>query len=117
MELLAIGILATLALVFVAFPLVTPRRHLYYLEDMLGLGEQRKLNYLYSQRNLVYDNIKDLKLEFEMGKLSEADFARLRDGLLGEAQDIVRQIDEAKVKQEIEDLIERDVQAHRRVKG
>ncbi len=116
MELLAVGILATLALVFVAFPLVTPRRHIYYLEDMLGLGEQKKLNYLYAQRDLVYENIKDLEQEFEMGKLSEADFTRLRDGLLAEAQEILRQIDEAQVKREIEDLIERDVRAHRRVK-
>ena len=116
MELLAVGILATLALVFVAFPLVTSRRHLYYLDDMLGLGEQKKLNYLYAQRDLSYENIKDLEQEFEMGKLSEADFTRLRDGLFAEAQVIVRQIDEAHVKREIEDLIERDVRAHRKVK-
>ena len=105
MELLAIGILATVALVYVAFPLVTPRRHLYYLEDMLGLGDQKKLNFLYAQRNLVYDNIKDLENEFEMGKLSRTDFTKLRDSLLSEAQDVVRQIDEARVKQEIEDQV------------
>jgi len=116
MELLAVGVLATVALVFVAFPLVTPRRHLYYLEDMLGLGDQKKLNFLYGQRNLVYENIKDLENEFEMGKLTEADFTKLRDGLYAEAQDVVRQIDEAHMKREIEDLIERDVKAHRRVK-
>ena len=59
MEMLAVGILSTLALVFVAWPLVTPGRHRYYLENMLGLGDQKKLNYLYSKRALVYDNIKD----------------------------------------------------------
>jgi hypothetical protein len=116
MELLVIGILATLALVFVAYPLVTPRRDVYYLEDMLGLGEQKKLNYLFAQRTLVYDNIRDLDQEHEMGKLSEADYTRLREGLLAEAQDIVREIDKAHVKREIEDLIERDVKAHRKVK-
>ena len=116
MELLAVGILATLALVFVAFPLVTPRRHIYYLEDMLGLGEQKKLNYLYAQRDLSYENIKDLEQEFEMGKLSQEDFTRLRDGLLAEAQEIVRGIDDAHARREIEDLIERDVRAHRRIK-
>lgn len=116
MELVVVGILATLALVFVAFPLITPRRHMYYLEDILGMGEQKKLNYLFAQRNLAYANIKDLELEFEMGKLSRTDFTKLRDGLLVEAQGILRQIDDAHLKREIEDLIERDVQTYRRIK-
>ena len=116
MELLVIGIMATLALVYVAYPLVAPRRHLYYLEDMLGLGDQKKLNYLYSKRDLAYENIRDLEQEFDMGKLSEEDFTRLRDGLLAETQDVLRQIDEAHVKREIDDMIERDVASHRRIK-
>ena len=116
MEMLVVGILSTLALVFVAWPLVTPRRHLYYLENMLGLGEQKKLNYLYSKRALVYDNIKDLEQEFEMGKLSREDFQRLRDDLFAEAQGIVREIDEAHIRREIDDLIEDDARQHRKVK-
>ncbi len=117
MELIAVGILAALALIFVAHPLVNPRRYMYYLEDMLGLGEQKKLNYLNAQRNLVYDNIKDLETEHEMGKLADDDYLRLRTQLFAEAQDIVRQIDEARVKREIEDLIEKDVRSHRRIKS
>ncbi|MDH3197686.1 MAG: hypothetical protein OEO21_05545 [Candidatus Krumholzibacteria bacterium] len=116
MEIIIIGLLATAALVYVAYPLVSPKRHLYYLEDMLGLGEQKKLNYLYSKRNLAYDNIKDLENEFAMGKLSEADFTRLRDGLLVEAQEVLAEIDKAHVKREIEDLIEADARDHRRIK-
>jgi hypothetical protein len=116
MELLLIGILSTLALVYVAWPLVTPRRHLYYLENMLGLGDQKKLNYLYSKRALVYDNIKDLEQEFEMGKLSEDDFQRLRDDLFAEAEVVVREIDEAHIRREIDELIEADAKQHRRIK-
>jgi len=116
METLVIGIFATLALIFVAWPLVTPRRHLYYLENMLGLGDQKKLNYLYSRRALVYDNIKDLEQEFEMGKLSEDDFQRLRDDLFAEAEVVVREIDEAHVRREIDELIENDAKQHRRIK-
>ncbi len=116
MDLIATGVLATLALVFVAYPLVTPKRHIYYLENMLGAGQQKKLNFLYAQRALVYENIKDLEGEFDMGKLSQTDFDRLRGGLLSEAEGIVRQIDEARILREIEDTIESDARKHRRVK-
>jgi len=116
MEIIAIGLLATAALVFVAYPLVSPKRQLYYLEDMLGLGEQKKLNYLYSKRNLVHDNIKDLENEFAMGKLSEADFSRLRDGLLLEAKGVLAEIESAHIKREVEDLIEADARERRRIK-
>ena len=116
MEMLVIGILSTLALVYVAWPLVTPRRHLYYLENMLGLGDQKKLNYLYSKRTLVYDNIKDLEQEFEMGKLSEEDFQRLRNDLFAEAEVVVREIDEAHIRREIDELIEKEAREHRRIK-
>jgi len=116
MDLIATGVLATLALVFVAYPLVTPKRHLYYLESLLGAGEQKKLNYLYAQRALVYENIKDLEGEHDMGKLSDADFSRLRGGLLSEAEGVVRQIDEARIRREIEETIESDARKHRRVK-
>lgn len=116
MEMLVIGLFATLALVFVAWPLVTPKRHLYYLENMLGLGDQKKLNYLYSKRALVYDNIKDLEGEFEMGKLSEEDFQRLRNELFAEAETVVREIDEAHIRREIDELIEKEAEQHRRIK-
>jgi len=117
MELIAVGIVAAVALVFVAHPLVNPRRYLYYLEDMLGLGDQKKLNYLLAQRNLVYENIKDLEAEHEIGKLAEDDYRRLRQQLFAEAQSIVHQVDEEKVKREIEDLIESDARSQRRIKS
>jgi hypothetical protein len=115
MELLAIGIISATALAFVAYPLFSPKRHLYYLEDMLGGGDQKKLAYLYSRRSVVYDNIRDLDNEFQMGKLSPADHQRLRDGLMAEAADVVRSIDEAHLRREIEDMIERDARARRKV--
>jgi hypothetical protein len=115
-ELAVIGIISAVALAFVAYPLVSPKRHLYYLDDMLGGGEQKKLAYLYSRRSVVYDNIRDLDTEFQMGKLSAADHQRLRDGLVAEAADVVRAIDDAHVRREIEDMVERDAAARRKVK-
>lgn len=116
MTIAVITILALLALALVARPLFNPRRHLYYFEEMLGGGTQKKLNYLHSRKALVYDNIKDLEMEFEMGKLAEADFKRLRMELLSEAEQIVREIDEAQIKRDLEDLIESDVRSHRKIK-
>jgi len=116
MTLLFIGLFTVLGLVVVAHPLVNPKRYVYYFEEMLGGGTQKKLNYLYSKKNLVYDNIRDLELEHEMGKLAEADFNRLRDGLLLEAEAIVKEIDEAQVRRDIEETIENEVRTHRKTK-
>ncbi|HET6348164.1 MAG TPA: hypothetical protein VFH88_03680 [Candidatus Krumholzibacteria bacterium] len=115
MALFLVGILAALAFALVVYPLVSPRRHLYYLDDMLGLGEQKKLNYLYARRSVVYDNLRDLDNEFQMGKLSDDDHQRLRDGLMAEAAQIVREIDDAHVRREVEDAIEADARSRRRI--
>jgi hypothetical protein len=115
MELFVIGLVCAAALAFVAYPLVTPKRYLYYLDDMLGLGEQKKLAYLYSRRSTVYDNLRDLDGEFQMGKLSQSDYDRLRSGLMAEAATVVQEIDEAHLRREVEDMIEGDARARRKV--
>ncbi len=117
MEVVVIAQLTAAALVFAGWPLVSPRRHLYYLEDMLAGGTQQKLNYLYAQRDVVYDNIKDLEAEHAMGKLADEDFIRLRTQLFAEAQEIIRRIDEVQVRREIESLIEEDARRRRKVKS
>jgi hypothetical protein len=116
MELFLVGILAAGAFALVVYPLVSPRRHFYYLDDMLGASEQKKLNYLYARRSVVYDNLRDLDNEFQMGKLSQADHERLRDGLMSEAAGIVKEIDEAQIRREVEDTIEADARSRRRIK-
>lgn len=116
MNFLLIGVLAAAAFAFVVYPIVSPRRHLYYLDDMLGVGEQKKLNYLYARRSVVYENLRDLDNEFQMGKLTEEDHQKLRDGLMTEAAGIVKEIDEAHIRREVEDAIEADARAQRRIK-
>jgi hypothetical protein len=111
-----IGILATLALVFVAYPLVNPRRYKYYLDDLLGSAEEKKFVYLQQKRAVVYDNIKDLDFEHAMGKLADADYERLRNGLMEEAEEVVGQIDKAQITREIDELIESEVLKRRRIK-
>jgi hypothetical protein len=111
-----IGILATLALIFVVYPVINPRKYLYYLDDLLGSSEEKKISYLHQQKSLVYDNIKDLDFEHAMGKLAESDFERLRNGLMDEAEAVVAEIDEAQIKREIDELIEREVESKRKFK-
>jgi hypothetical protein len=50
-----------------------------------------------------------------MGKLSAADHQRLRDSLMAEAAAIVQAIDEAHVRREVEDTIERDARSRRKI--
>lgn len=116
MGLFLIAVLTAAAFAFVVYPLVSPRRHLYYLDDMLGLNEQKKLNYLYAKRSVVYDNLRDLDGEFQMGKLSQEDHVRLRDGLMAEAAEVVKEIDQAKIRREVEDTIEAEARLQRRIK-
>ena len=116
MGLFLIAVLTAAAFAFVVYPLVSPRRHLYYLDDMLGLNEQKKLNYLYAKRSVVYDNLRDLDSEFQMGKLSQEDHGRLRDGLMAEAAEVVKEIDQAQIRREVEDAIEADARLQRRIK-
>jgi len=115
LELLFIGIFATLALTFVVYPVINPRKYLYFVNDLLGSGEDKKLSYLQQKKALVYDNIKDLDFEHDMGKLAENDYARLRNGLMEEAETVVKEIDKAQIKREIDELIEHEVKNKRKI--
>jgi len=116
LELFIFGIMATAALIFVVYPVISPRKYLYYLDDLLGSGEEKKTSYLQQRKTLVYDNIKDLDFEHEMGKLAQGDYQRLRAGLMEEAEIVVKEIDQAKIKREIDELIEREVRDQRKIK-
>ena len=116
MTIVIVLIIAVLSLAFVAQPLFNPRRYVYYFDEILGGKTQKQLTYLLSKKALVYDNIKDLEQEHDMGKLSDDDFNRLRNALLLEAEQVVKETDEAEMKREIEDLIENDVRSHRKIK-
>jgi hypothetical protein len=116
LELLFTGIFATAALVVVVYPLINPRKFVYYLDDLLGSRSEKKISYLQQKKALVYDNIKDLDFEQAMGKLADTDYNRLRNGLMEEAENIVREIDNARIKKDVDDLIEREVRNHRKIK-
>lgn len=116
MELILIGALSTVALAFVAYPLINPKKYVYYLNDLLGSREEKKLTYLESKKTLATDNLKDLEFEHEMRKLSDDDFGRLRDGLVSEAERIDKDIQKARIRRDIDEVIEREVRSRRKTR-
>jgi hypothetical protein len=115
MEYVLIAFLAIGALGFIMQPVVTQRKFLYYLEDMFDFGDQKQKAYLNAKKATTLENLKELDFEYEMGKLSDEDYNRLRQDYLREAQESVQGLDKLKMKEEIEQLIEADVRARRRI--
>lgn len=116
MEFMVIAFFATVALFAVAQPLFSKRKYLYYIEDIFELGDQRQRRYLDNMKATVMENLRELDFDYEMGKLSQEDYERLRQDYMAEAQTVVVQLDDLAVKEEIERLIEGDVKARRKIK-
>jgi hypothetical protein len=108
--------LTILGCAYVAYPLVSKRKYRYDFEDMFAFGDIRQLNYLNSKKAGVLANLADLNFEYEMGKLSDEDYNALREDYMEQAKAVIEQIDALKIREEIEELIESDVQYRRRTK-
>ena len=115
MEFVIATALALASIAYISQPMLTKKRFFYHLEDMFDLGDARQLNYLVSKKASILDNLKELDFENDIGKLSEEDYARLRQEYLIEAQEVVKAIDTLKVKKDIEDMIEEEVRSRRRI--
>lgn len=116
MEFLIFTLLVVAAVIVVLRPMITRKKYRFEPEDAFALGDVRRLNYLNAQKATIMENIKELDFEHEMGKLSEDDYSRLRNDYLREAQGVVAAIDQLKVQEEIEELIESEVRNRRRIK-
>lgn len=78
---IAIGIIA-----FVAYPLFGTARE--ETAESAGAFDE-----LVAQRNAAYDAIRDLDLDFQMGKLSEGDYRARRDKYVARAAHVLQEID------------------------
>lgn len=114
MELMILTLIAVAAVFFLLYPMVSRRKYRFEPEDTFSLGDVRRLNYLNAEKALILDNIKELDFEYEMGKLSDEDYASLRGDYLREAEEILADIDQLKIREEIEELIEGEVRARRK---
>jgi len=74
---------------------------------------ETELDRLLGRKAVVYSNLKDLELEYKMGRLSEGDFRRLEAGYKQEAATILQDLDRLGVAKDLDDTIERDIAARK----
>jgi hypothetical protein len=87
LEIILIAVLVIGVIAFIAYPLFnTPRTEIS--------DAPNALESLVAQRDSTYDAIRDLDFDFQMGKLSQADYAALRDKSKMRAAQILKQLDE-----------------------
>lgn len=86
LEYILIALVIVVTLAVIAYPLFTaPRGKLS--------APQNTLDPLLSQRDATYDAMRDLDFDFAMGKLSQTDYASLRDKYKARAAQLLQQID------------------------
>ncbi len=87
MEFIVIAILVVLVIGFIAYPLFTVRHE-------QAAPAANALDSLIAQRDSAYDAIRDLDFDFQLGKLSQADYELLREKYKARAALALQQIDQ-----------------------
>jgi hypothetical protein len=109
-------VFAAVSLVFVARPLFQSKKQLRYEDELFLSGGEKQLAFLKTKKQLILDNISEHEFEFAMGKLSQEDFDRLRLGCEKDLKALNKSIESFEIKKEIDDLIESEVSARRKLK-
>jgi hypothetical protein len=105
MVILACAVLVVFAGIYVLTPLFKePKGNL----DVELLAET-ELDRLLNRKNVVYRNLKDLELEYKMGRLADTDFRRLEAGYKAEAAGILEKLDQLGVDENLDEDIEKAV--------
>src|SRR5215472_18178378 len=77
-----------------ALALVTVLFIFYIQADASDLAPHRsKLDQLLERRDVIYDNLRDLRFEFRSGKYSEGDYEAMKTSLENEAALVVTEIE------------------------
>ncbi|MBI5304176.1 MAG: zinc ribbon domain-containing protein [Chloroflexi bacterium] len=111
MEYILIALVVVITLAVIAYPLFTaPRAKLSAPENALDP--------LLAQRDATYDAIRDLDFDYSLGKLSQTDYATLRDKYRTRAAQLLQQIDAASSRngEQLDAQIEAQVAQMRRAK-
>lgn len=67
--------------------------YIFYLQGNFVNGpEKTRADYLRERRDVVYENLRDLKFEYKAGKLPEIDYQKIRASLEEEAAAILAEI-------------------------
>ena len=84
MSTIACGLLLLAAFAFVFYP----QRH------TARQRHKTRLDFLREQKDVLYDNIRDLNFEYSAGKYSAEDYAALRAGLENETAAVLAEIEQ-----------------------
>ena len=94
-------------------------RPLFRRDDALesAIIEETEWDLLQRKKEVVLGNIQDLDFEYKCGKLSEADYAKVRGEMNAEAAAVLHNIDSIESTQDLDALIRREVLARRKQPG
>lgn len=71
--------------------------------------EETQWDLLQRKKEVLLGNIQDLDFEFKCGKLSDADYQKVRSEMMREAADVLAEIDRIESSQDLDALIRREV--------
>ncbi len=100
-------VLAAAVSYFVALPLLSPHKSQFKADS------NHKANDLVERKEAIYAAIKEIEFDYQMGKLSEADFKELRQQYKDEAIGLLGKIDQVQEKA----VKAKDVHATKKPKG
>lgn len=114
-------LLLGIAAAAVAWPLLQERRGQFQADLVAETqAEADPLAALYAQRDAIYQAIKELRFDYQVGKVSEADYKAFDGQLRGQAAAVLKQIDEIKKAEAdpvLDASLEAEIAALRQVNG
>jgi hypothetical protein len=79
--------------------------YVFYLPDKLFPGSPNtRAGYLRERQDAVYENLRDLNLEYKAGKLPDVDYVSLKSSLQDEAATILAEIARAETSSKLGSL-------------
>lgn len=114
-------LLLGIAVIAVAWPLLQERRG-QFQTDLAAetLAEVDPLAALVAQRDAIYQAIKELHFDYQVGKVAEADYKAFDAQLRGQAAAVLKQIDalkKAEIDPALDASLEAEIAALRQVNG
>jgi hypothetical protein len=79
----------------------------------IDLLAETELDRLLDRKNVIYRNLRDLELEHQMGRLSDADYQQLAAGYKNEAAAVLQRLDQLDASENLEAVIEKDIAARK----
>ncbi len=114
-------LLLGIAVIAVAWPLLQERRGQLVTElAHETLAESDPLTTLHEQRDAIYQAIKELRFDYQVGKVSEADYKAFDTHLRGQAAQVLKQIDtleKVEADPALDASLEAEIAALRQVNG